>query len=139
MARIRAAEWETENYWLKRISAYLAGEASPQKALAPRVVYIALADDQVAGFIAGHLTRRLQCEGELEWINVAAPWRGAGIAPELLRRLAAWFAAHNALKICVDPDDRARSFYLDHGARPLNRHWLVWDDIRALMAPAAPA
>src|SRR5690242_21632708 len=30
MARIRAAEWETEEYWNKRIRAYMAGELDPK-------------------------------------------------------------------------------------------------------------
>lgn len=132
MARIRAAEWETEEYWTRRISAYLNCELHPQKALAPRVSYSAFEDDTLIGFIAGHLTRRLDCDGELEWINVAAPWRGTGVAGELLRLLARWFADQNAPRVCVDPDERARNFYLRHGARELNQHWLVWDDITQL-------
>ena len=70
LARIRAAEWETEEYWRKRIAGYISGQVHPQKALMPRVVYVAVEDDQVIGFVAGHLTRRFECEGELEWVDV---------------------------------------------------------------------
>jgi ribosomal protein S18 acetylase RimI-like enzyme len=89
--------------------------------------------DEIVGFVSGHLTDRFGCEGELEWINVAAQSRGIGIAQELLRRIASWFAFRGAKKICVDPDTRSRSFYIRHGARELNKHWLVWDDIGALL------
>jgi hypothetical protein len=70
MARIRAAEWETEAYWNTRISRYLDCELHPQHALIPRVSYVASEGGCIVGFIAGHLTRRHACDGELEWINV---------------------------------------------------------------------
>src|SRR5437868_8060313 len=96
MATIRSAEWETHDYWVRRISGYMARELHPQKALAERVVIVAEKSNEIIGFISGHLTQRFSCDGELEWINVAAPFRGTGIAPELLRRLAAWFAGLGA-------------------------------------------
>ena len=70
LARIRAAERETEEYWNQRIAGYLSCEIHPQHALMPRVLYVALDDDSPVGFIAGHLTRRYECDGELEWIEV---------------------------------------------------------------------
>ena len=136
MARIRAAEWETEDYWRKRIAGYLDGELHPQKALKPRVSYVSYEGDSLAGFIAGHLTRRYSCDGELEWINVIPERRGSGIASELLRLLAAWFVVQKALRICVDvqpTNAAARRFYMRHGAEELNPHWLVWNDISAVL------
>jgi ribosomal protein S18 acetylase RimI-like enzyme len=136
MSRIRAAEWGEQEYWEQRIWGYMQGEVFPQKALKPRVVYVAVEGDAVLGFIAGHLTRRHECDGELEWINVAAETRGSGIAAELLRRLAAWFVEQKALKICVDVQPTntvARKFYRRHGAKDLNPHWLVWNDIRVVL------
>lgn len=70
MARIRAAEWESEEYWKDRISGYLNGKLHPRQALMPRVIYVALEDDSLVGFVAGHLTRRYACHGELEWIDI---------------------------------------------------------------------
>ena len=137
MATIRAAEWETHEYWVCRISAYMGRDLHPQEALSKRVVIVAEDSQQIVGFISGHLTDRFGCDGELQWINVAAPRRGTGVAPELLARLAAWFCTHNAKKICVDPDQRSRSFYLRHGAHELNRHWLVWDDIATVLQSAS--
>jgi ribosomal protein S18 acetylase RimI-like enzyme len=136
MARIRAAEWETEAYWNGRISGYLDGEIHPQHALKPRVIYVASEGDSLVGFIAGHLTRRHGCDGELEWINVIPERRASGIAAELLRLSAAWFVEHQALRICVDVDPAntaAQRFYRRHGAETLKPHWLVWNDIKVVL------
>ncbi|MGH9731034.1 MAG: GNAT family N-acetyltransferase [Candidatus Acidiferrales bacterium] len=136
MAYIRASEWETEEYWRVRISRYMDCEVHPQHALMPRVAYVALEDTAMVGFIAGHLTRRYACDGELEWINVILERRGSGIASELLRLLAAWFAEQKALRVCVDAEPSniaARRFYKRHGAADLNAHWLVWNDISAVL------
>lgn len=136
MARIRAAEWETEEYWQRRMTAYLEGEIDPQKALEPRIGYVALEGDSVVAFIAGHLTRRHSCDGELEWINVIPERRGTEIAGELLRLLAAWFINQQAFRICVDVEPTntvARRFYKRHGAGDLKPHWLVWSDIRVVL------
>jgi len=136
MARIRAGEWEAQQYWQARISRYLNCRMHPQKALMPRVIYVALDGDLLVGFIAGHLTRRYRCDGELQWINVASDYRGSGAAQELLRLLAAWFAAGKALRICVNVDPAnttARRFYMRYGADHLNEYWLVWRDINVVL------
>ena len=136
MARIRAGEWETEEYWRVRISRYMNCELHPQKALMPRVSYVALEGNSVVGFIAGHLTRRYQCDGELEWINVVPELRGSEVATELLRLLAGWFAAQKTRRVCVNVDPSngaARRFYTRHGAVDLNPHWLVWPDINLVL------
>jgi len=136
MARIRAAEWGTEGYWTTRILQYLNYEADPRQALRPRVSYVALRDDLTVGLIAGHLTRRFNCDGELQWIDVVHEYRGTGVAAELLRLLATWFVEQNASKICIDVEPgnaRARRFYARFGAVELNPHWLVWDDIKSLL------
>ncbi len=136
LARIRAASWGTEMYWHDRIAAYMRRELHPQYAMDPRVVYVACDDGEVVGLIAGHLTTRFSCDGEVEWIDVAEAYRGRGIASQLLRRLATWFTAHQASHICVDvaPDNAvARRFYRRHGAEEFGPHWLVWPDIRSLI------
>ena len=102
MARIRALEWGEPEYWQNRIVKYLDGELDPREALAPRIAYVAAEENSVIGFIAGHLTRRYSCDGELEWINVIPERRGNGVASELLRLLAGWFVDQGALKICVN-------------------------------------
>jgi ribosomal protein S18 acetylase RimI-like enzyme len=142
LASIRAADWGSEQYWRERILGYMTGTHDPQQALAPRVVFVALQDARIVGFIAGHLTRRYDCDGEVEWINVIPEARRAGVAAELLRLLASWFVRHEAKRVCVDVDPEnapARAFYRKHGAEDLNPHWLVWPDIAAFVAGPEPA
>ena len=115
------------------MSLYLAGEHHPRHALAPRAMWLAEKAGRPVGYVAGHLTRRFTCDGELEWIYVVGEERRTGIAAELVRLLAAWFVEKGARRICVDlGDKRARGFYLRLGAVDLRRHWLVWKDIGLL-------
>ena len=122
-----------------RTAAYLEGQHHPQRALAPRTAFVALEGTAVIGYIAGHLTRRYDCDGELQYLWVAPARRRTGVATRLLGLLAQWFAEQGAARICVDvlPDNlRARAFYKRHGAVTLNQHWLVWNDVaEALAAP----
>jgi GNAT superfamily N-acetyltransferase len=108
MARIRASEWGEVEYWQTRIGGYLAGSLNPQQALALRHCLVAIADDQVIGFAAGHLTRRYGCAGEIQWINVAREWRGRKVASELVSALAKRFVAHGALRVCVDVEPQTK-------------------------------
>jgi GNAT superfamily N-acetyltransferase len=135
MARIRALTWGEEQSWKKSIRAYMAGVADPQKALKSRIVLVAEGEESIVGLIAGHLTRRYECDGELQWIDVVPQQRGQGVAAQLLRRLAEWFVEQKAWKICVDVQPKntvARKFYRRHGAEDLNPHWMVWKDIRVV-------
>ncbi|HTV10174.1 MAG TPA: GNAT family N-acetyltransferase [Candidatus Aquilonibacter sp.] len=132
MAQLRSEQWGNAPDWERSLAAYLSGEHHPRHALLPRVAILAEQDGEVIGFIAGHLTRRHRCEGELQWINVSADHRGQGVATGLLHELADWFASHNARRICVDVRPRnlaARAFYTHNGAEPLNDHWMVWNNI----------
>ncbi len=122
----------------RRTALYLAGTHHPQKALAPRVLYLATCEDTVVGYIAGHLTRRYDCDGELQYLWVDEELRRHGIASELLQRLAQWFVAQDASEVCVDVGtDAARAFYSARGATELNRHFLVWRDIEDSLLGAA--
>lgn len=132
LARIRGTDSVSEQHWNNRISSYLSGIHHPQQALKPRMIYVAIIDEAIVGFIAGHLTRRYDCEGELQWINTVDQYRGYGIASELVKRLSKWFIEQKAYKICVDPgNELARNFYKKNGAKNLNDHWMFWDDIRS--------
>ena len=131
LARIRARNRGTEEQWTSRIKGYLDGTVNPQQALAPRIIYVAHIDEIIVGFIGGHLTRRFDCEGELEWIDVVEEFRRKGIASQLIRLLAGWFIEQQAYKICIDPgNETARIFYGKNGAEQLNEHWMFWADIR---------
>lgn len=127
---------QTEEYWIRRVSGYFNCQLHPQKALLPRILYVATLSGRVVGFIAGHLTERLGCQGELQWINVIPEYRGKGIALDLLRYLAQWFVAQQALYVCVDVgSEEGRSFYKKTGAESLNQHWMVWKDISIVLNP----
>lgn len=117
---------------VNRISGYSKGKHSPQQALAPRTIIVATDDSRIIGFIAGHLTRRYDCDGELQWIDTIPEYRGMGVATNLFRLLKSWFITHHAKRICVNcASDNlvALSFYKKNGAVPLNEYWLVWEDI----------
>ncbi|HEY6157656.1 MAG TPA: GNAT family N-acetyltransferase [Gemmatimonadales bacterium] len=121
------------------MAAYLDGQHHPQQALPRRVSYVAEAGDAVVGYIAGHLSHRYECEGELQYLFVAPQYRRTGIASELFRLLARWFSHQGARRICVnvEPDNAgARAFYRRHGAITLHPFWLVWSDIRATIGAA---
>jgi len=133
MAQIRAGDWGSEEIWRERIQQYLEGKQHPREALRPRIAFVCVDGEQFAGLIAGHLTRRFRCQGELQWISVRPEYRRRGVAGQLLRRLAKWFVAHQALRVCVDVEpanEVARKFYARHGAADLKPHWMVWEDIR---------
>ena len=133
-SRSRDPDWGPAD---PRTGAYLAGDHHPQRALPPRTGFLALQDDGVVGYIAGHLTRRFECDGELQYLWVAPDYRKQGIASRLLELQAEWFLGQDAGRICVDvlPDNTAaRSFYGRNGAETLNPHWLVWPDIRKWLA-----
>ena len=92
------------------------------------------------GYVAGHLSRRFGCDGELQWIYVVPEHRRTHVASKLLRFLAGWFLEQGAHRICVDVgDDEARPFYKRHGAIELNRHWMVWNDIGVVFESSAPS
>ncbi|MFB0494804.1 hypothetical protein ABID99_001041 [Mucilaginibacter sp. OAE612] len=78
LAAIRGTDDNSESYWFNRISGYYHGTHSPQQALTPRVIIIATDDFRVIGFVAGHLTRRYDFDGELQWIDTIPDYRGKG-------------------------------------------------------------
>ena len=134
LAKIRAKNWGTEQYWIDRITGYLNGTSNPQQSLPQRIIYVGCHGEQIIGFIAGHLTRRFNCDGELEWIDVMEEHRRKGIASGLVRCLARWFVEKEAYKICIDPgNDDARTFYRNLGAASLDKHWMYWNDIRRIL------
>jgi ribosomal protein S18 acetylase RimI-like enzyme len=134
MASIRAAESEDEFVWGDRIARYLRGEQFPPHALHSRAIFVAV-DQEVVGFVAGHLTLRPGCQGELQWINIAVDHRGSGVARALITRLGTWFVEQDAKCICVKVDFRnvlARRLYSSCGAQILDEDWMIWDDSRSM-------
>jgi GNAT superfamily N-acetyltransferase len=114
-----------------RMTAYFDGQLHPQQALPPRVIFVACEGDAVIGYIAGHLTRRFGCDGELEWLYVIPERRRTGVASGLMPCLAGWFKQQSAAKVCVNvarTNTGAIQFYAKHGAAPMKLGWMVWAD-----------
>lgn len=138
MERCRAADAEAGPAD-PRIAAYLDGRHHPQQALAPRTAFVALAGDDVIGYIAGHATTRYGCSGEVQYLYVAPHYRRRGVARQLLRSMASWFQMRHIQRVCVNADiDSAGAvgFYTSRGAVPLNKYWFVWDDIALVLGAA---
>jgi len=141
MARVRANDSGSEEYWRERIQLYLTGQLHPQRALAPRVGFVCVDGEQIVGLVAGHLTRRFGCDGELEWISVSPAYRGQRIGSSLLLKLAEWLIAEGARFICVDVDpanEPAWKFYAVNGAYHLKPHWMAWKDIAIIRQSKDP-
>lgn len=133
LAKFRSANNEEQIFWEQRITGYLKLTHHPQKALQQRVIFVAEDEKKIIGFIAGHLTQRFNCDGELQWINVIETYRNKGIGFKMICVLNKWFIQHNAFKICVDPGNEfARRFYKKYGAENLNNHWLFWKDVKEM-------
>ena len=112
--------------------AYLEGRHHPHLALEPRTVWVAESGEEVIGYVGGHLTRRFDCDGELQYLYVAPPYRRRGVAVTLVRHLARWFLEQHAHRICVNVNAQspgALPFYRHLGAEELRPHWMVWSDI----------
>ena len=136
MARLRTITWGTVPYWEERIRNYMVGSSQTQEARPERTLFVVAQNRKIMGLIAGHLTSRFGCEGELQWIDVEPSFRGQGVSLQLFVHLATWFAEHSARRVCVDVDPKneaARRFYARHGAIPLKPHWMVWEDITKVM------
>lgn len=120
-----------------RMAKYLDGEHHPQKALAPRVMYVATKDESVVGYIGGHLSRRFELEGELQYLYVKPECRRTGIAKEMLRLLARWFGNHGAKQVCAGADEEdkpTRAFLESFGAKDLGNTFYAWSDIGQVLA-----
>jgi GNAT superfamily N-acetyltransferase len=132
MARIWGLEKGEGGTSEERMTSYFDGLHHPQHALLPRVIYVAFVGDALIGYIAGHLTRRYGCDGELQWIYVVPERRQGGVASGLMPYLAAWFRQQNASRVCVNVagwNTVAVHFYAKHGAEPMRPGWMLWNDI----------
>jgi len=113
-----------------RMSRYIAGQHHPEMALRLRTVLVATVNDAPIAYIAGHLTLRFGCHGEIQWIYVAREHRRSHVANQLLRLQSRWFVQHRAFRICADvSDERVRQLYRRHGADDHIAHWVIWDNI----------
>ena len=113
---------------IHRWKAYMRKEHHPRDAKDPRIVYIAISDGEVVGFVAGHLTERLGLAGELQSIYVLPEHQGRGLGTQLVIALAKGFKKWEAKEVCVDHKNGSEGFYIKLGARFNDHGWLVWDN-----------
>src|SRR5450432_2816265 len=85
-----------------RIRGYMAGTYGPRHAFAERAIFVAAHEGVIVGFIAGHRSTRLGCNGELEWMFVLPQWQRMGVGGQLLQPLREWYVARNSTKVIVD-------------------------------------
>ncbi len=114
-----------------RVKGYFDGSYHPSHAMAPRAMFVAVTNGRIVGFVAGHLSTRMGCEGELQWIFVRPSEQRRGIGAALLRPMADWFKKVGGTHVIVDapPGHPSRDFYRHFGALPLDSYWLHWPDI----------
>lgn len=117
----------------RRWQTYLRGE-TPEGSRPERQVLMASVEGTVVGFIAGHLTSRHGMDAEIQSLFVLIEHQRRGIASGLLAAMAPWFLEMGAHRVCVGVNSRSpyNAFYLKHGARHLNEHWLYWAEARDL-------
>lgn len=119
-----------------RMAAYFDGQHHPREALSARVGYVAIEGGTVIGYVAGHLTRRYGCEGEVQYLYVSPAHRRSGVGRELIVLLARWFVRNGGRHVCVDVNEDssgARPFYLSLGAKELRPHWMHWQDVSVIV------
>ena len=119
-----------------RISGYFDRSYHPSFSGADRTLLVADCQ-RIVRFGAGHVSTRLSCTGELQWLFVLPQWQRRGIATALLKSLAQWFGRLHSTRVIVDapPDNPSRAFYVRHGAIPLDAYWLHWPDIGESCSP----
>lgn len=136
IARLCSETRQEESYWRARIDGYMNLAFNPHQATSTRLIYVAVHKGNIIGFIAGHLTRRTDYPGQIQWIATADQCRSTGVGSELLWILSAWFSEKNALGVRTDIDPEnlsVQEFYQYHHASSINKYWLFWDDIRLVV------
>lgn len=136
IARLCAESRQEEGYWKARIEGYLNLEFNPHQATTDRMICVAIKKEIIIGFIAGHLTKRQEYAGQIQWIGTALQNRRVGIASELLSILSEWFIGHDvkSVRVDIDPENTAaQEFYRHHHASGINQYWLYWDDIAVVV------
>lgn len=120
---IRAHRWKT----------YFAGQ-SPVSARPERVIFKAMDDGRMIGYLAVHLTTRYNKDAEIQSFYILKEYQRKGIGLKLLKMAVQWLGQFKARSLCVGiaSDNPYRVFYLKHGGEYLNPHWIVWGDITAL-------
>ena len=110
-------------------------QETPVSAKPERIVYKAVKDGKIIGYIAGHLTTRYNKDAEIQSFYVLKSEQRKGIGTLLLKKFAAWLVEkHVAKSLCagIFPENPYLVFYLRYGGMRLNPHWIYWDDLSLL-------
>ena len=142
IAKLCSHQGEDETYWKGRIHGYITLEFNPHQATSARLVYVAVHKGIIIGFIAGHLTKRTDYPGQIQWITTAEQVRRTGVGSELLWILAGWFMDNQVKSVRVDIDPKqtgSMGFYRYHHAMSINTYWQYWDDIQVVLSDHEPS
>jgi len=120
-------DYPTREY---RWKTYFAGQ-SPVSARPERMVFKAIADDEMIGYIAVHLTTRYDMDAEIQSFYVLKNNQRLGIGLNLFNAALEWLKKLGASSLCVgvSPGNPYQYFYLKHGGDYLNQHWIFWGNI----------
>lgn len=120
----RFARWQT----------YFAGQ-SPTSAKPERVVFKALIENELIGYIAGHLTTRYHKDAEIQSFYVLKEYQRKGVGLQLLQCFVKWLIELEAGSLCVGIAEANpyQAFYLKFNGKYLNPHWIYWDDLNKLL------
>ncbi len=118
---------------LQRWQNYFAAR-SPSSSLPERMVLKAVENDEIVGYIAGHRSTRYSLDSEIQSFYILKEYQRKGIGANLFLRFLEWLIPTGAKSLCVgiEPENHYRAFYLKHGGKHLNPHWIYWDDLMAL-------
>lgn len=142
IAKLCAPTREEQSYWRARIEGYVSREFNPHQATSERLIYVALLKGIIIGFVAGHLTKRTDYPGQIQWIMTAEQCRQTGVGSDLLWILSGWFIDNNikSVRVDIDPENEpVRKFYRYHHASSINKYWLYWDDIQRVLNDHEPS
>jgi len=107
---------------------------SPQTSKRARIVYKAMSQDRIVGYLAGHLTTRFNLDAEIQSFYILKSHQRQGLGTTLLKQFAAWLQSNHATSLCVGiaPENQYKAFYLKHKGQYINDHWIYWADINEL-------
>ncbi|MFN7686412.1 MAG: GNAT family N-acetyltransferase [Sphingobacteriales bacterium] len=114
---------------LYRWQTYFTGQ-SPQTSKPERIVLKAVDNNQIIGYIAGHLTTRYNLDAEIQSFYVLKKEQRKNIGTKLLTEFLTWLTDMDARSLCVGikPENKYKAFYLKYGGQFLNEHWIYWRD-----------
>jgi len=117
---VRLSRWQT----------YFAGK-SPASAKPDRIIFKAVDANRVIGYVAVHLTTRFDMDAEIQSFYILNEYQRKGIGSKLFGYVLNWLAAFNVKNLCVGiaADNPYQVFYLKHGGKYYNPHWIFWDNL----------